>query len=174
MKRKHIPIKVLGLMPVLKCLKWWGITHLAEDLECALGQQKVFCSESGHFSRMNLVVEWKNPLSMLSFWSQCSLCELIKSYIEYMLCGQFFALNAISVCRNESSLVDGKHAELLCLLAVMRMVLWMMRMKEFHGALSLSFHHLVAERWMMVAWLIHVNWVASWTFWLKYMLTQPS
>lgn len=89
------------------------------------------------------VVEWRSLLSMLYF--HCPLCKLIEGDIGYMLPKQFFILDVSFVCSNMNSLSDRrKHFIFLSLLTVMRMVTWMIRMKEVHWTLSLSSHYLIA------------------------------
>lgn len=73
------------------------------------------------------------------------LCELIEGFIVCMLYGQFFALDTSTICSNMSFLANrSKHFVLLYLLAIMRMVLWTMKMKDVYVELSLSSHHMVA------------------------------
>lgn len=70
----------------------------------------------------------------------CPLCELIEGFIVCMLHGQFFALDASTICKSMFFLANRrKHFVLLYLLAMMRMVLWTMKMKAVYVSLFPSY-----------------------------------
>ena len=61
------------------------------------------------------------------------LCKLFEGYMIRILNGMFFALEASSVCSNVMLLLNrSEHYLFLCLLGVMRVVIWTTHQKEFH------------------------------------------
>ena len=105
------------------------------------------------------------------------LCKLLEGYMVRILNGKFFVLEASSVCSNVVPRLNRQeHYVFLCLLGVMRVVIWTTRMKELCEDESFSAQTLVAfykhqikvkirserkrlefgERWVTVARLCRV------------------
>ena len=73
------------------------------------------------------------------------LCKLLEGYIVRILNGKFFVLEASSVYRNMvPKLNRQEHYVFLCLLGVMRVVIWTTRKKELYEDESSSSQTLVA------------------------------
>lgn len=100
------------------------------------------------------------------------LCRLIEGYMVRVLDGKFFVLEASSVCSNVvPSISRDQHYVLLCLLGIMRMVVWTTRQKEFHAGEKFSSLQLVsffrhqlkvkirAERARLSSWNFGKRWV---------------
>ena len=73
------------------------------------------------------------------------LCKLLEGYMVRILNGKFFALEASSMCSNVlPKLNRQEHDVFLCLLGVMRVVIWTRRKKELYEDESFSSQILVA------------------------------
>ena len=73
------------------------------------------------------------------------LCKLLEGYMVRILNGKFFVLEASSVCSNVvPKLNRPEHYVFLCLLGVMRVVIWTTRKKELFEDESFSSQTLVA------------------------------
>ena len=73
------------------------------------------------------------------------LCKLLEGYMVRILNGKFFVLEASSVCSNVvPKLNRQEHYVFLCLLGVMRVVIWTTRKKELYEDESFSSQTLVA------------------------------
>lgn len=109
------------------------------------------------------------------------LCKLIEGYMVRVLGGKSFVLEARSVCSNVvPQMKRNEHYVFLCLLGIMRVVIWMTRQKEFYGGEKFSSSQLVlffkhqlkikiraerkrlssskfGERWLNVSRLVHLR-----------------
>ena len=73
------------------------------------------------------------------------LCKLLEGYMVRMLNGKFFVLEASSVCSNVVPRLNRqKHYVFLCLLGIMRVVIWTTRKKELYEYESFSSQTLVS------------------------------
>ena len=73
------------------------------------------------------------------------LCKLLEGYMVCILNGKFFVLEASSVCSNVVPKLNRlEHSVFLCLLGVMRVVIWTTRKKELFEDESFSSQTLVA------------------------------
>ena len=67
------------------------------------------------------------------------LCKLLEGYMVRILNGKFFVLEASSVCSNVvPKLKRQEHYVFLCLLGIMRVVIWTTRKKELYEDESFS------------------------------------
>ena len=73
------------------------------------------------------------------------LCNFLEGYMICILNGKFFVLKASSVCSNVvPKLNRQEHYVILCLLGIMRIVIWTTRKKELYDDESFSSQTLVA------------------------------
>ena len=73
------------------------------------------------------------------------LCKVLDGYMVCILNGKFFVLEASSVCSNVvPKLNRQEHYVFLCLLCIMRVVIWMTKKKELYEDVSFSSQTLVA------------------------------
>ena len=73
------------------------------------------------------------------------LCKLLEGYMVRILNGKFFILEASSVCSNVvPKLNRQEHYVFLCLLGIMRVVIWTTRKKELYEDESFSSQTLVS------------------------------
>ena len=108
------------------------------------------------------------------------LCKLLEGCFVLILDGKFFVLKASSVSSNVVTLLNKpEHYVFLCLLGILRVVIWTARPKEFYEGKSFSSQTLVAyykhlikvkirskrerllslglsERWITVVCMCHV------------------
>lgn len=148
-----------------------GITHLAGVARGSLGRQKALRSGFGDFSRM-CSLWWLGGVNWTCLPPLQPLYRLIEGYMVHVLDGKFFVLEASSVCSNVvPSMSRDQHYVLLCLLGIMRMVVWTTRQKEFHAGEKFSSLQLVsffrhqlkvkirAERARLSSWNFGKRWV---------------
>ena len=88
-------------------------------------------------------VLWRRLLVTPSFTARS--CKLLEGYMVRSLNGKFFVLEACSVCSNVvPKLNRQEHYVFLCLLRVMRVVIWTTRKRELYEDESFSSQTLVA------------------------------
>ena len=107
--------------------------------ERSMGRQEAFYCAPGNFARVH-PVRWYEGVDLFHRLVLQLLYKLLEGYMVRVLNGKFFVQEANSVC---SSIVPPlnrtEHLGFLCLLYVIRVVIWTTQQKEFHkGDLFLS------------------------------------
>ena len=143
--------------------------------------KKLFSAQQASAASAAGAVIWRRLLITPSFSPVVRpLCKLLEGYMVRILNGKVFVLEASSVCSNVvPELNRQEHYVFLCLLGVMRVVIWTTRKKELYKDESFSSQTLVAffkyqikvkirserkrlsslefgKRWVTVARLCHV------------------
>ena len=110
--------------------EWWGFPHLAGHPECPLDRQEISCSAIGNFA-------WECPVRCIGrvYWLRLlSLCGHCTSFLKAS-CSAFLGESSLSwkpvlSANMVPKLNWQKHNVFLCLLGIMRVVIWTTRQKE--------------------------------------------
>ncbi|CAE1276092.1 unnamed protein product [Acanthosepion pharaonis] len=122
------------------------ITHLAGDSRSPLGRQRL---RAAGLAKSPNCVRCSGEVETIGHaFFHCSvvvpLCKFVEDIMVRMLRGKFFVLEASSVCSNiVPPLTKAEHYVFICLLWVMRVVIWTTRQKEFHGREKFSSSQLI-------------------------------
>ena len=118
-----------------------------DNPECPLGWQVIVRSTLGNFIRVRpvLCIEGVYWACLLSLPGRAVTVQASWRLHGSYLWWKFFVLQDISVCSSVLPKLNRQdHCVFLCLLGIMRVIVWTMRMKEFHEEDSLSPQTLVA------------------------------